>query len=125
MKRMLALILALILLFFLCACGTAELAEEKAEEKVEEALPDPVIGSWTLTGLELDGADVSAYASRFEIRLEFRPDGSGTVSSGEDSFSVTWQNGVFYDGRERIPYTVKGDTLSFLSDGMTFLFTRA
>ena len=121
MKRMLALILALILLFVLCACGTAELAEEK----VEEALPDPVIGSWTLTGLDLDGADVSAYASRFEIRLEFRPDGSGTVSSGEDSFSVTWQNGAFYDGRERISYTVKGDTLSFLSDGMTFLFTRA
>ena len=121
MKRMLALILALILLFVLCACGTPELAEEK----VEEALPDPVIGSWTLTGLELDGADVSAYASRFEIRLEFRPDGSGTVSSGEDSFSVTWQDGAFYDGRERISYTVEGDTLSFLSAGMTFLFTRA
>ena len=121
MKRMLALILALILLFVLCACGTQ--AEEAKE--VEEALPDPVIGSWTLTGLELDGADVSAYASRFEIRLEFRPDGSGTVSSGEDSFSVTWQNGAFYDGRERISYTVEGDTLSFLSAGMTFLFTRA
>ena len=125
MKRMLALILALILLFVLCACGTAELAEEKAEEKVEEALPDPVIGSWILTGLELEGADVSAYSVQFDIRMEFRPDGSGTVTSGEDSFSVTWQNGAFYDGRERISYTVKGDTLSFLSDGMTFLFTRA
>ena len=121
MKRMLALILALILLFVLCACGTQ--AEEARE--MEEALPDPVIGSWILTGLELEGADVSAYASRFEIRLEFRPDGSGTVSSGEDSFSVTWQNGAFYDGRERISYTVEGDTLSFLSAGMTFLFTRA
>ncbi|MBR0200603.1 MAG: hypothetical protein IJQ42_10610 [Oscillospiraceae bacterium] len=125
MKRMLALILALILLFVLSACGTPELAEEKAEEKVEEALPDPVIGSWILTGLELEGADVSAYSVQFDIRMEFRPDGSGTVTSGEDSFSVTWQNGAFYDGRERISYTVKGDTLSFLSAGMTFLFTRA
>ena len=125
MKRMLALILALILLFVLSACGTPELAEEKAEEKVEEALPDPVIGSWILTGLELEGADVSAYSVQFDIRMEFRPVGSGTVTSGEDSFSVTWQNGAFYDGRERISYTVKGDTLSFLSAGMTFLFTRA
>lgn len=125
MKKMLALILALILLLSLCACGAAEAQEKKAEENVEEALPDPVIGSWTLTGLELEGADVSAYAVQFDIRLEFRPDGSGTVTSGEDSFSVTWQNGAFYDGRERIAYTVEGDTLSFLSDGMTFLFTRA
>ena len=125
MKKMLALILALILLLNLCACGAAEAQEKKAEENVEEALPDPVIGSWTLTGLELEGADVSAYAVQFDIRLEFRPDGSGTVTSGEDSFSVTWQNGAFYDGRERIAYTVEGDTLSFLSDGMTFLFTRA
>ena len=125
MKKILALNLALILLFVLSACGTPELAEEKAEEKVEEALPDPVIGSWILTGLELEGADVSAYSVQFDIRMEFRPDGSGTVTSGEDSFSVTWQNGAFYDGRERISYTVKGDTLSFLSAGMTFLFTRA
>ena len=125
MKRMLTLILALILLFVLCACGTAELAEEKAEEKVEEALPDPVIGSWTLTGLELDGADVSAYASRFEIRLEFRPDGSGTVSSGEDSFSVTWKDNAFFDGTDTIRYTVEGDSLRFDAEGLTFVFTRS
>ena len=118
MKKLFALILALILLLVLCACGTQE-------EEVKEDLPDPVIGSWTLTGLELNGEDVSAYSVQFDIRLDFRPDGTGTVSSGADSFSVTWQNGSFYDGSEAIAYTVAGDTLSFLSDGMTFLFTRS
>ena len=118
MKKNFALILALILFLALCACGTQE-------EKAEEPLPDPVIGSWTLTGLELDGTDVSAYSVQFDILLDFRPDGTGTVSSGEDSFSVTWQNGAFYDGRETISYTVEGDTLSFVSEGLTFLFTRS
>lgn len=121
MKKRFALILALVLVFVLCACG----AGEEPEEAPEEAPPDPAIGSWELTGLELDGMDVSAYSVQFDIRMEFRPDGTGTVTSGEDSFSVTWQNGSFYDGSESITYTVEGDTLSFLSDGMTFLFTRA
>lgn len=118
MKKLLALSLALVLLLTLCACGTQE-------EKAEEDLPDPVIGSWQLTGLELEGVDVSAYSVQFDIRLVFRPDGTGTVSSGEDSFSVTWQNGAFYDGRETISYTVEGDTLSFVSEGLTFFFTRS
>ena len=118
MKKLLALSLALVLLLALCACGTQE-------EKAEEDLPDPVIGSWQLTGLELEGVDVSAYSVQFDIRLVFRPDGTGTVSSGEDSFSVTWQNGSFYDGSETIAYTVEGDTLSFVSEGLTFLFPRS
>ena len=118
MKKIFALILALILLLALCACGTQE-------EEAKEDLPDPVIGSWTLTGLELDGADVSAYSVSFDIRLEFRPDGTGTVSSGEESFSVTWQNGSFYDGSETIAYTVEGNKLSFEAEGLTYLFTRS
>ena len=118
MKKYCALILALILLLALCACGTQE-------EEAKADLPDPVIGSWTLTGLELDGVDVSAYSVQFDIRLDFRPDGTGTVSSGEESFSVTWQNGSFYDGSESIAYTVEGDTLSFEAEGLTYLFTRS
>ena len=118
MKKLLALSLALVLLLTLCACGTQE-------EEVKEDLPDPVIGSWTLTGLELNGEDVSAYSVQFDIRLDFRPDGTGTVSSGADSFSVTWQNGSFYDGSEAIAYTVKDNTLSFEAEGLTYLFTRS
>lgn len=118
MKKLFALFLALILLLALCACGTQE-------EKAEEDLPDPVVGSWTLTGLELEGADVSAYSVQFDIRLEFRPDGTGTVTAGEDSFSVTWQNGSFYDGSEAIAYTVERDSLSFEAEGLTYLFTRS
>ena len=118
MKKLFALILALVLLLALCACGTQK-------EAAEEPLPDPAIGSWTLTGLELDGTDLSSDAVTFDIRLEFRPDGTGTVSSGEDSFSVTWQNGSFHDGSEPIAYPVTGDTLSFQAEGLTYLFTRS
>ena len=118
MKKLFARTLALILLLALCACGTQE-------EEAAEPLPDPAIGSWTLTGLEMDGADLSSYTVTFDIRLEFRPDGTGTVTSGEESFSVTWQNGSFYDGSETIAYTVAGDTLSFNAEGMTYLFTRS
>ncbi len=118
MKKLFALSLAVVLLLALCACGTQE-------EEAAEPLPDPAIGTWTLTGLELEGADVSAYSVQFDIRLEFRPDGTGTVTSGENSFSVTWQNGSFYDGSEAIAYTVEGNTLSFEAEGLTYLFTRS
>ncbi len=117
MKKMLALILALILLPVLCACGAAE--------EAEEILPDPVIGSWQLSGLELEGEDASAYASLFEIRLEFWADGTGTVTSGEDSFSVTWKDNAFFDGTDTIRYTVEGDSLRFDAEGLTFVFTRS
>lgn len=118
MKKLFALSLAVVLLLALCACGTQE-------EEAAEPLQDPAIGTWTLTGLELEGADVSAYSVQFDIRLEFRPDGTGTVTSGENSFSVTWQNGSFYDGSETIAYTVEGNTLSFEAEGLTYLFTRS
>ena len=114
MKKQIALSLACILLLALCACGAAE------EDPV-----DPVIGAWTLTGLELDGTDVSAYSVQFDIRLEFRPDGTGTVTSGEESYAVTWHEGSFFDGADTIRYTLEGDRLSFDAEGMTFLFTRS
>ena len=111
MKKLLALGLALLLFLSLCACGS-----EKS---------DPVVGVWTLTGLSLNDEDRSSLLNLFDIRLEFRDDGTGTVSSGEESYSITWEDNAFFDGTDTIHYTLEGDSLRFDAEGLTFVFTRS
>lgn len=112
MKKALVLTMILLMLFALCACG---------DEPKSSA---PIVGSWALAGLDLDGEDYTSLLSMFDIHLIFEPDGTGTLFSGEEELPLTWQTGTFSDGSDTYRYTVENDILSFESEGMTFIFIR-
>ena len=112
MKKALALTLVLVLLFALCACGDAPKSM------------DSLVGSWTLTGLNQGEEDYTSLVSRFEIRLLFEPGGTGTMFSGGEELPLTWRSGSFSDGADTYNYTLEDNTLSFETEGMTFVFAR-
>lgn len=112
MKKSLALMLILVLLLSLCACGDTQKA------------PDPLVGSWTLAGLDLGGEDYTSLVSMFDIRLSFEPDGTGSMFSAGEELPLTWRSGSFSDGTDTYSYTIENDILRFETEGMVFLFHR-
>ena len=110
MKKAVALLLVLVMVFALCACGAKS--------------NDPVVGTWKLSGLMMGEEDYSSFVSMFDMQLTFKADGTGTMVYDGDTVPLTWKSGSFTDGTDTFNYTMVGDTIQFEAEGMTFIFSR-
>ncbi len=111
MKKAVALLLILVMVFALCACGSQK--------------DNPLVGSWTLSGLKMGEEDYSSFVSMFDMKLEFKANGTGSMVYDGDTIPLTWKDGSFTDGQDTFTYTMVDDTLQFEAEGMTFIFSRA
>ena len=113
MKKALALALVLVMLFALCACGSSRKDE-------------PALGAWKLTGLKMDGEDYSSFVSMFDMALNFKEDGTGTLTSEGEDIPLKWDSNSFTDGADTFQYSFDADgNLTFEAEGTLFIFSRA
>lgn len=111
MKKAVALLLILVMVFALCACGSQK--------------DNPLVGSRTLSGLKMGEEDYSSFVSMFDMKLEFKANGTGSMVYDGDTIPLTWKDGSFTDSQDTFTYTMVDDTLQFEAEGMTFIFSRA
>lgn len=136
MKKMFALVLSLVMLLALAACGrtssfpgggfespSAPAQEENAGSFPAPAAPEPdtAVGTWELTQRTVDGAD-AAYENRVLLTLE--EGGTGFVSDEGAEEEVSWDESSIKLYDRTVTYTISGDTLRFNSENMSFVFTR-
>lgn len=81
-------------------------------------------GAWKLSGLEMGGEDYSSLVSMFDLSLEFKADGTGTMFYDGDTIPLTWDGSSFSDGRDTFNYTMVDGTLQFEAEDMVFIFSR-
>ncbi len=110
MKKAAALLLVLVMIFALCACGSQK--------------DSPMVGTWKLTGLKMGDEDYSSFVSMFNMTLEFKANGTGTMLYDDETFPLTWKDGSFTDGKDTFNYTMVDDTIQFEAEDMTFIFSR-
>ncbi|MDD6023244.1 MAG: hypothetical protein PUC06_03240 [Oscillospiraceae bacterium] len=122
MKRVLALLLAMVLLLSLAACGGE--AEGSASSEVEES----DAGLYMLTSMK-DGEEEIDLETLQMIGadswyLELREDGTGTLYLGEDNITeLKWRNGVLKADGDRLEYTREGDTITLAVEESSLTFT--
>ena len=116
MKKFLAIMLALVLVVSMVACGKKDEPKEEApeDEVLEEAVPS---GDYILTAMKAQGQEVSlddyyaAMGEDFEMVMTFNDDGTGTlVSAPGVSMDFTWEGNT---------YTADGQSAEFKLDGKT------
>ncbi len=111
MKKITAMLLVLVMVFALCACGG-----QKGPN-----------GTFKLTGLEMNGEDYSEYLSMLgydQYSITFNSNGTGTLDAGGSSISFTWDSSNLDDGTDKIPYTFSGNSVSIETSGVKMTFTK-
>lgn len=116
MKRVLAFILAMVMILSLAACGG------KAETKDA--------GKYMLTSMK-DGEEVIDLETLQLIEadtwyLELREDGTGTLFLGDDdSTELKWEDGVLEVDGDKAEYTREGDDITVAVEETSMTFTLA
>ena len=114
MKRVLAFILAMVMILSLAACGG------KAETKDA--------GKYMLTSMK-DGEEVIDLETLQLIGadgwyLELKEDGTGTLYLGDDDITeLKWEDGVLEVDGEKVEYTREGDSITLVEEEASLTFT--
>ena len=83
-------------------------------------------GKYTITSLSANGTELNlqdlakaAGSSLDEFYIELKEDGTGSINANGEAQNLTWdKKNITVDG-EAVPYTVKGNELSSLQEGIT------
>ena len=77
-------------------------------------------------GLKMDGEDYSSFVSMFDMALNFKEDGTGTLTSEGEDIPLKWDSNSFTDGADTFQYSFDADgNLTFEAEGTLFIFSRA
>ena len=83
-------------------------------------------GKYTITSLSANGTELNlqdlakaAGSSLDEFYIELKEDGTGSINANGEAQNLTWdKKNITVDG-EAVPYTVKGNELSIVQEGIT------
>ncbi len=133
MKKVLAIILTLVMVFSLCACGTKEPAEEQSQANVKSS--DTVEEETTSSEAE-EQEPVSSEATEETTSSETEEtpevvepivadeeivgmwvDGKGTTFEFTEDNALKWADTVLFADPEYYPWIIEGNVLSFESYG--------
>lgn len=116
MKKVVSLLLALVLVFALCACGKKE---------------DPKVGVYKAIEMSSDGMDLLALmqgmGQEFNAYLVLNSDGTGSLDLGdEDKTELKWDDKTLSsaDGSDPINYTFDNGKITFEEDGTKMVFEK-
>lgn len=145
-KKLLALLLAMTMLFALCACGDDNKDDEKEDKKdttttAQAANADPSASASTsasaATTTQTNQNASAAPLGSWEcdgMYLTLESDGTGTLGDNNKSIAITWQ---MKDGNvlhlvneeseeEIVTFTLSGNTMTFVTeDNSTMVWTKA
>lgn len=83
-------------------------------------------GKYTITSLSVNGTEVNlqdlakaAGASLDEFYIELKEDGTGSLNAYGEAQNLTWDKKNITKDGEAVPYTVNGNELSIVQEGMT------
>ena len=83
-------------------------------------------GKYTITSLSVNGTEVNlkdlakaAGASLEEFYIELKEDGTGSINAYGEAQNLTWDKKNLTKDGEAVPYTVNGNELSIVQEGMT------
>ena len=87
---------------------------------------DSNAGKYTITSLSANGTELNlqdlakaAGSSLNEFYIELKEDGTGSINANGEAQNLTWdKKNITVDG-EAVPYTVKGNELSIVQEGIT------
>lgn len=84
------------------------------------------VSKYTITSLSVNGTEVNlqdlakaAGASLDEFYIELKEDGTGSINAYGEAQNLTWDKKNLTKDGEAVPYTVNGNELSIVQEGMT------
>ena len=113
MKKIIVLSLMAVMLLCFTACGDKDLSSSK------------YVGSWRAASVAI-GDETGEFSD--EIIMTLNGDGTGTMSSGDETSSFTWQltdNGFKTKGDVKMKFTDDGDNIKSKILGVDVTFTRS
>ena len=106
MKKVLAVVLSLVLVFSMTACGSKDSLE----------------GSWKITKFTMNGEDILTrsginLAEKMSEKgvymgLQAKSDKTVRMVAGEEEQTLTWNDKTISDGKDDLEYTINGDILT-------------
>ena len=85
------------------------------------------VGAYKLTGLTIDGEDMSDYMSMLGYEsyvIRFEADGTGSLEAFDYAIPFTWDDSYLMDGYTKIPLAFDGSSVTLETDGVSMIYTR-
>ena len=111
MKKIVALVLVLVLVFALCACGGSKGPS----------------GTYKLTGIKIDGKDYSSYINSMgygDTVITFNSDKTGTMTGSNTNIKFTWNENSITDKSGTYSYTFSGGKVVLILKNVELTFSK-